>query len=767
MTAAIRVRRSFAWAAVLGIALAAGLVPAATAADLPAPASRLESPMADMAVIPLPADAPAGTTPMLLVLDADRISPATARLSILERSSSWDRVTVKDIDLQGDDLDARWLVGLGDGRYALVATTSVAARGSGNAVVVWLQIRTDAGSPAMVETGRSRIDRAVEESAPADLDGLGVDQLVLGMRPLYDASGSCGKTSLLILDPATAAVRRSIEVPGRLGGGVVGRFDAAPGDDLMTYAAIDCPPGGGGGTHLLTIRLRDGTDTDVIDKGLIGDVSVIAPPLRLGTDVAGPDRALVALDDELAVVGGRADTPTAVVPVAGVPLVVGPDADAAGPADRLAWLDSDGLHSARLRISRDGSAKTTDLRSLAPDEVGAGRWPLIIGAAANDIRTHGVTSAWFGALAETGCPDLVVPGAIEPCGSGELRSGASWVATRLVTVLPVAGRRTALVAAGIGWNPVVGIPTSPTPAAGGPAGWWRRGPSTPFVLSETRASDVVYFRDFPVPKTTIETTTGKDGMTTMPGFTGTRMFVTVQPLTDDAEEPTGVPGMRDAFVASSSSDAVTRVARIPVPPGNESGRDGAYTRLSLGDIKQAGATPTSRWGVQVVAINDWGEVGDPVVGTVTRDVAGPTLNLETPFTNPIWPFLSHLSGRTEPGSTVKIEDGEALEVDQRGRFTVVTRLAPWPQDIRLAATDESGNTSVAEFSLVGGVDYRRFPWALIIAIMLLAIVAARGLIAAGKRAGGVEATAWSTGVLDEASMPEIEELPPGSGLARR
>ena len=209
------------------------------------------------------------------------------------------------------------------------------------------------------------------------------------------------------------------------------------------------------------------------------------------------------------------------------------------------------------------------------------------------------------------------------------------------------------------------------------------------------------------------------------------------------------------------------VARIPVPPGNESGRDGAYTRLSLGDIKQAGATPTSRWGVQVVAINDWGEVGDPVVGTVTRDVAGPTLNLETPFTNPIWPFLSHLSGRTEPGSTVKIEDGEALEVDQRGRFTVVTRLAPWPQDIRLAATDESGNTSVAEFSLVGGVDYRRFPWALIIAIMLLAIVAARGLIAAGKRAGGVEATAWSTGVLDEASMPEIEELPPGSGLARR
>ena len=767
MTAAIRVRRSSAWAAVLGIALAVGLVPAATAADMPAPSSRLETPMADMAVIDPPEGGPADTTPMLLVLDADRIQPTTARLSILERNSTWDRVTVHDVDLYRDDLDARWLVGLGDGRYALVATTPSTATGTGNAVVVGLQVRTEAGALTIVETGRSRTDRAVEESAAADVDGLGAAELVLGMRPLYDASGSCGRTSLLILDSATSAVRRSIEIPGRLGGGVVGRFDAAQGDDLMTYAAVDCPPGGTGGSHLLTIRLRDGTHTDVIDKGLLDDVSVIAPPLRLRPDAREPDRALVALGDEMAVVDGRGGAPTKVAAVAGVPLVAGADPDAARSTVRIGWLDSDGLHSARLRIGRDGSAKTTDIRSLGPDEVGADRWPLIIAAAANDVRTHGTTTAWFGDLAETGCPDLVVPGAIEPCGSDELRSGASWVATRLVTVLPVAGRRTALIAAGIAWDPVVGIPTSPTPWAAAPAGWWRHGPSTPFVLSEARAADAVYFREFPVPKTTIETTTGKDGVTTMPGFTGTRMFVTVQPLTDDEEGSTTVPGMRDAFVATTSSSAVTRVVRVPVPPGNESGRDGAYTTLSLADIKQAGAASTSRWGMQVVAINDWGEVGAPVVGTVIRDATGPTLNLETPFTNPVWPFLSHLAGRTEPGSTVRIEGGDLLDVDQRGRFTVVTRLAPWPQDIRLAATDDSGNTSVAEFSAVGGVDYRRFPWALIIALTLLGIVAVRGLKAAGKRAGGVEATAWSTGMLDEASMPEIEELPPGNGLARR
>jgi hypothetical protein len=72
---------------------------------------------------------------------------------------------------------------------------------------------------------------------------------------------------------------------------------------------------------------------------------------------------------------------------------------------------------------------------------------------------------------------------------------------------------------------------------------------------------------------------------------------------------------------------------------------------------------------------------------------------------------------------------------------------------------------VAEFSVVGGIDYRRFPWALIVALTLLGLVAARGLASAGRRAGAVEATAWSTGVLDEGSLPEIEELPPGKGLA--
>ena len=225
------------------------------------------------------------------------------------------------------------------------------------------------------------------------------------------------------------------------------------------------------------------------------------------------------------------------------------------------------------------------------------------------------------------------------------------------------------------------------------------------------------------------------------------------------------PSRIEGLLEPPSEGGVVRTVRVPVPAGNESGRDGAFTTLELAGIERSGSTSTSRWALRVVPINDWGEVGLPVVRTIARDAVGPTLNLETPFTNPVWPFLTHLDGRTEPGSAVSIDGGGALEVDRRGRFTVITRLAPWPQTIRLIATDSSGNASVAEFSVVGGVDYRQFPWALIVALTLLGVVALRGLRAAGRRAGGVEATAWSTGVLDDASLPEIEELPPGQGLA--
>ena len=194
MTAQNHSRRAAGMAGLLGILLAAGLVPGAHAADPVAPTSRLESPMADLAVLDPPTGAPADTTPSLLVLDADRIEPSIARLSILRRGASWDRVAVHDVELPTDDLVGRWLVGLGEGRYALIATTADAPgtpSDAGRAVVVGINVRDQGGTPAIVETGRSAIDRAVEDAGAADVDGLGSAELVLGLRPTFDTSRSC------------------------------------------------------------------------------------------------------------------------------------------------------------------------------------------------------------------------------------------------------------------------------------------------------------------------------------------------------------------------------------------------------------------------------------------------------------------------------------------------------------------------------------------------------------------------------------------------
>lgn len=766
MTAANRARRSSGLASVLAVTLLVGLVPAVAAAEPTATPSRLDSPMADMAVLPTDPGALPGTTPMLLVLDADRAAPHIARLSVLRRGSAWDPTTVLDVDLGASDLDDAWLVDLSEHRFALIATSPRGAVGTGHAVVVGIEVRDDVGSPTLTETGRSEIDRAVEDSGAADVDGLGTPELVLGLRPAFDKTGSCGTASLRILDSASVIARRSIDLPGQLGRGVVGRWDGTAGDDLLAYTAPDCPPGGAGGARLTVVRLRDGTISTLAQLSQRRDVSTYPAPLRVRFDGAERDMAFTSLDEGAALVDGTGGVPSGIAKGDVMPLAAGPDPDATGPAYRLAWIDPEGVHTQRVRRSAEGLA-VSDEMELSGSIVGSERWTIAIVAAATDMSRHGASSAWLGPVGTEGCPDLVLPGAILACGTDEFRPGATWLATRLIASMSIEGRLTGLVAGGLDWDPNVGAPTSPTPAASAAAGWWRHGASTPFALSEVRGSDVVYFREFPVPMATIEQTTDRDGSTKLPGFTGTRLFVTVVPLTGEEEGPDVAPSRIESLLEPPAVGGVVLTARVPVPPGMESGRDGSFTTLELARIKPSGGASTDRWAMQVTPINDWGEVGHPVVRTITRDALGPTLNLETPFTNPVWPFLAHLEGRAEPGSAVRIDGGGPLEVDDRGRFTVVTRLAPWPQTIRLTATDESGNGSTAEFSIVGGVDYREFPWALIVALTLLGVVAMRGLSSAGRRAGGVEATPWSMGLLDEASRPEIEELPPGKGLPRR
>ena len=210
-----------------------------------------------------------------------------------------------------------------------------------------------------------------------------------------------------------------------------------------------------------------------------------------------------------------------------------------------------------------------------------------------------------------------------------------------------------------------------------------------------------------------------------------------------------------------------RSSGVPDPTGQRV-RPGWLVRdAGAGGRPSPGAERTTRWAMQVVPINDWGEVGFPVVRTIVRDAVGPTLNMEDTF---------HESGLAVPGTAPRTVRARFVGQHRRRRGdpgrrarTVHGRDPP-----RSVAPDDPahrdrliGQCLDREFSIVGGVDYRRFPWALIAALALLGVVAARGLVAARVGPGPAQSRrlAWSTGTLDEASMPEIEDLPPGSGLA--
>jgi hypothetical protein len=374
---------------------------------------------------------------------------------------------------------------------------------------------------------------------------------------------------------------------------------------------------------------------------------------------------------------------------------------------------------------------------------------------------------YLGDAVNAGCPDLIVPGGVLPCGADAFRAGAAWIGTRPIAAIGAGAKRRLLAAAGLAWDPSGSLPPSPSPWVSAPAGWWRHGPSVPFALSEMRASDTTYFREFPEPHATIEADTSPDVRTTIPGFTGTRLFVRATAVTQDAEVPEGRRSALLVLGAAPDATALATVVRVPVPPGAESGRDGSFATLDLARVTIADGTAASRWMLDVVPLNDWGELGDAERGVVGRDAIGPNLNVVTPFMSPIWPVAAQIQGSTDPGATVVVEGVGEMDLDRRGGFAIQATLAPWPQTLRITARDESGNVTVRELSVVGGIDYRRFPWPFIAAVALLLLVAARGLFGDRRSGGPTGRSRRLTGWYDDGPIAEIEELPPGGGLAPR
>lgn len=748
----------------------AASVPRAAAVESTDSLNRLDHPIVDLALLE-----PSGPddAPRFLVVDAIETLPGVFRIAILRRDGAWEVDSEMQVDL-GVAGVTPWLVGLSATRFALLAVTTGA--GAEGTVIVGIQTDAGPGRADLAETTRQALAVAIDDAGAVDVDGDGIMELVVGTARTTRTGGTCQGSTLRILDGSTLAPRgTTLELPGqRLAAGVIGRWDSVPGDDLLAYAYPNCParPDAAGEVRLIAIRLVDGAIVLDQEGGNGADTaSFVGPPMRLDLDGIGMHEVVALGAQGLSVLdptSGWAAQP--IGSMRATPVVAGNRRYEELGAVRIAWFDPlrpVGIMTTRLVRAVGGGILDMDRDELRLGVFAASRRDAAFTETLSAVQRQVPPAGWLGATIDGGCPDLVMAAAILPCGATELRTGAAWIGTRPVTVLDDEGNRRLVVAAGLGWDASTGYPQTPSPWATAPAGWWRHGPSGPFALAELRAADLMYFREFPTPSATLERTSAADATIGIPGFTGVRMFVGISALLADAPEPQ-LDQRFGSLQAQADGSSGLSVSRIPVPPGVEAGRDGGLATISLGDTTLADGTRADRWWVGVVPFNDWGEMGPSVAGVVLRDAVGPSLIVEAPFTSAVWPFTASIAGSAEPRSVVRVAGVGDMELDRRGRFTIQTGLAPWPQTLRVTATDASGNITLREVSVIGGIDYRRFPWAMIAALALLALVAVRGLLGSRLRAGppgllGRRTVALSSA--DDGPLAEMEDLPPGGGLA--
>lgn len=755
--------------AVAGFLLSAALIQltaigGANAADPPVPGP-LDRPIADLALIE--GDGGPDAPPRLLTLDTDGQPPGTVRLALLDRSTGWLPISSEIVSLFEftDGAETPWLIELGPERFVMLATSHEQER----TTIVPFRVAPDAA--AVLEIGPATpFAMAVDDAGAIDVDADGTKELIVSSAVTRRGGDVCQGSVIRVLNGTTLAQRAEWAVPDmRLAGGVLGEWDGRPGGDLLAYTYGNCPAGPDSAQRLgvLALRLADGALIAALPPQ-DPSASTASPGVPLAADFDGDGRDEVVIRDGAAFVllepaRGWARTEVARGDV--MPLIAAAP-EAPGRAGTLLWLGhaeaEDNLFISMGRVARSPggalavTAERLDLAAVAPPRRGR-----VLRAIRDVALAQAAPQAWRGDIDGDGCAEILAPLLTTQC-TGELESlnvGATWFATRPVVAFEAGDSRELLIAATMDWVPAGGRPLPATPAAVAPPGAWRHGPSSRFALSEVRAADAAYFSHFPVPRPTIERVAVRGQATDFPGFTGARILLRVAGARPDDPPPAEAPTL-DAFLSNPpSSGELIAVERVPVPAGAESGRDGSFVHISLADVLAPDGGPAERWTVTIAQINDWGEVAGPLRGTIVEDSSGPSLTVEAPFLSVPWPLEATVHGRSEPGVEVRGGSGGPVVSDRRGRFELRTQLAPWPQTVELTAIDESGNTTTSQFSLVGGVDYRAFPWPAIVAVSLLL----GAVLSAGR---GTHVIREVRLMADNEPQPEIEELPPAGEWPR-
>lgn len=739
------------------------------------PANPLDAAILDAALL----DGPGGE-PRLLTIAEEGGSLVAA---LLERTDGqWSRITRTRLQSDLWQPGRPWLVGPdAAGRHLLLATDEA----DGRTEVVALEVRP----PGVVDVGRRVLDVPTRDAGLADVDGDGTAELVLRVGGPAGARSPCG-TRFVVLDTQELREVRRTELDGlELHGAVLAELDGRAGIDLAAYATRLCGADGvrDPGGRLVGVRLADGTLVGrPVELARGAAVISAGEPDAVDLDADGRPELVIRDGEATIALDPAAGWRRTVVAPAGTVLA---GVATGGQGTVVLAAPGSGRRAADPAVVRIGLRRAADgtlvvdagSGGLTVGEVETGRLGRVLEAVGR-ARAAGVPSpAWRGDVAGEGCPEIVVPLARISCAgdAGAMLPGPAWIATRPLAAWGDGGSRRALVAATTGWTPGGDGLLPPAPLAATGAGW-RHGPSVEFQLAEVSARDLAYFRRYPVPQPSVEGRVAADPVATLGATAGARLVVRIRALADGEGVDGPLPDATALLGAGAAPGEAASLVRIGVPPRTPSGIDNGVARVSLERVVPAGGVARPRWVVTVVGLNDWGELSAPIRQLVASDLLGPALSVEVPLVTAPWPFAAPVRGTTDPGARISLDGGPFEAVSAAGRFEVRRTLAPWPQTVDVRAVDAVGNLTVRRVSLVGGFDYRRLPWQVLVAALVLAGVLASAIrdarraravrllgvavvpfaLAGMGRPGPLRRDlAWGAEDPDVGPLPEIEELP--------
>jgi hypothetical protein len=722
------------WSSGMGAVVAAD---PSSGTDVYDPARLLERELTDAALVDL--DRAHGTLDLLTLGPSPGV-PGGSRIALLRRDETWTQLDEALVVPSKPDGGDPWLVDMGTGRFALIAPLGTYERTSPQgprSAVYQVTVDRSQGRPMLTVGPAVEISEMVTDAGLGDVDGDGAAELVLAGQS--GADGECASPAIAVLS-GRGSLRldrqTNVEFEGWgecscLTWWASGEWDGRAGADLLAHGVEDCgffgeeaPPARG---HLTAIRLRD--LSTIVDVPLAELQPEDGQPVVIDVDADGRDELVLFSAEALSVVDPVDDWRPLLIAEHGITLLGAASGQPGSPGASLTWIAGTavgasgmGIRSARLArvlgsLVMEGLAEQpfTD-HTLAEVErlVWAQQEPAFGNPQPNVMAID---------VDLDNCPDLVAPLLFAGCGgTGRPQVGPPYVASRPLLEIGSGDESRLLVAQSLMWDPhlnrppweasrtpgfMPGLMDAPAPALANPPGSWRQPARAPFLLAEVPTVLALPGSGAAVAAPVIETAVASDGSITVHGAGGSRILLRVQELCScHVNDPVDLTGSWETFLSTEAQGfEFDAVARIRTPPGGTPAETGEAVQVPLAPdwalIEPESGGP---WLATAVALDALGRPTAPVSVIAAFDRTPPLIALDVPLLNPPWPFDASIGGTSEPGASVRLADARPVTVDEDGRFSLPTQLAPWPQTIVVTAVDPSGNTSTATISVMGGLD---------------------------------------------------------------